>query len=244
MGLDAQEMEDKAKVAIAAALLFTAATLGISRDSSAAPSNGTKFPEKGHVEAGYEYNVMFRRPLDRSYGSLSTRDHFYTVSLGMFDWLALDGKIGFGDVRRGGGIHLPKIEQRTGFAGGYGFRVRAFEKKDWGLRLILGAQHISVHPKDRSVDDEKFESFMDDWQVSGVVAKDIRFLTVYTGMKLSDCEIVYKINKHDKKRRYSEQHVGLISGLEIYLFKRSLRLNVEARFFDETAFSTSAGFAF
>ena len=225
-------------------LLFIAICFGQAGELCAAPSNGSRLPPKGSREMGYEYNVMFRRALDRSYGNLASQNHFYTISFGIFDWLCLDGKIGFGDVRQKGGIHLPKIEYNTGFGGGYGFRIKAFDNERWGVRIILGAQHTSVHPRDRSVDDDKYESFLDDWQICGLVSKSFNFLTAYLGMKVSDCEIVYKINKHDKKRRYSGQHIGLVSGLDLFLFKDRVRINVEARFFDETAFSTSIGYLF
>lgn len=210
----------------------------------AAPSNGTRLPPKMAVELGYEYNAMFERPIDRSYGDLMTRDHFYTVTFGTFDWLSLDGKVGLGNVTQKGENGLPTLQYNTGFAGGYGFRIKALDDKKLGGRLIVGFQHISVHPQDRSIDNDKYECFLDDWQLSGLVAKDFRFLTGYIGMKGSDCEIVYKLNKHDKKRRYSRQHIGLITGLELYLFDKKMRIGAEGRFFDETAFSTSVSYLF
>lgn len=212
--------------------------------SSAAPSNGPRLIPKGRVEVGYEFNNMTRRPMDRSYGNLKTEDHFLTVSVGVFDWLTLDGKIGFGDIRLKGGIHLPKLEFTDGFAGGYGFRIKAFRHEKTNTTVILGAQHISVHPRDRSIDDDKFESFLDDWQVSGILSTKIKSAAPYVGMKLSDCEIVYKINQHDRKRRPSEGHLGLIGGTDLYFFNDRLRINFETRFFDETAFSTQVAYLF
>ena len=210
----------------------------------AAPSNGTRFPGKKEFEVGYEFNSLQKRTLDRSYGNLSSTNNFVTVSFGLTDWLALDSKIGLGDVTQKGGIHLPKIEYDTSFAGGYGFRIKLFDDIKTGFRAIVGGQHISVHPKDRSVDDDKFESFLDDWQVSTVVTKKLGILNPYVGVKLSDCEIVYKINKNNRKRRFSENHVGFLFGSDIYLLKDKLRINVEARFFDETAFSTAVAYLF
>lgn len=229
----------------AAAFLGSALlVLGTFGDAVAAPSNGTRMPARGAVELGYEYNVIFKRPLDRSYGDLSGDAHFYTVTFGAWNWLSLDGKIGIGDVAQRGASGLPKLEYDTGFAGGYGLRIRAFDYKPWGLRGIIGAQHISVHPRDRSIDDDKYESFLDDWQVSALAVKDFKPLSVYAGIKGSDCEIVYKLNKHDKKRRSSEQHIGLIAGLEYYCFGGKTRVGIEGRFFDETALSTSVSCLF
>ncbi|MDD5495651.1 MAG: hypothetical protein PHP46_00955 [Candidatus Omnitrophica bacterium] len=226
------------------AVLFLTVTLAGLAELTAAPSNGTRFPPARKVELGYEYNAMFERPLDRSYGELKTQDHFYTVSFGVSDWFSLDGKIGIGDVTASANDHLPRLEYNTGFAGGYGFRIKAFDYKRWGIRLITGFQHISVHPQDRSADDDKYECFLDDWQVSGIVAKDWRSVTAYVGMKGSDCEIVYKLNKHDKKRRYSKEHLGLITGLELYFFDNKARVNLEGRFFDETALSAAVSYLF
>ncbi|UCD55656.1 MAG: hypothetical protein JSV93_02375 [Candidatus Omnitrophota bacterium] len=210
----------------------------------AAPSNGTRFPSKGSLEAGYEYNVILRRSIERSYGNLKSGNHFYTVSMGIYDWLSFDGKAGVGTVIQKGGGHLPKIDYNAGFAGGYGFRIKAFDDEKRGIRVILGAQHICVHPQVRSIDDDKYESILDDWQVSGLVSKSFKFLTTYAGIKGSDCEIIYNINNHDKKRRYSRYHIGLITGLELYLFNDKIRANIEARFFDETAFSTAVCYLF
>jgi hypothetical protein len=217
---------------------------GGTRELFAASSNGTSLPSKGKVEVGYEYNVMFKRSLDRSYGNLKTQNHFYTVSLGIFDWLSLHGKIGCGDVIQKGGIHLPKIEYNAGFAGGYGFRIKLFHHPQSKVSIILGAQHISVHPQDRSIDDDKYESFLDDWQISGIASKRFKNLAPYIGIKASDCEIVYNINKHDKKRRYSKNHIGFICGSDFFLFDDKVRINVEARFFDETALSTAIAYSF
>lgn len=239
-------MHGKSAAVLILSIALCAGPLGLLQ---AAPSNGTRFPPKGKIESGYEYNVMFERPLRNSFGDLKTQDHFYTLTFGVFDWLALDGKAGLGDVTEKNG-KLPTLEYNTGFAGGYGFRIRAFAYEKWGLRGIIGAQHISVHPHDRSIDNDKYEAFLDDWQVSGLVAKDLSCpslpfkSTVYAGMKGSDCEIVYKLNKHDKKRVSSEEHMGLVVGAEIYFFGDKARLSAEGRFIDETAFSTALSYMF
>ena len=226
-------------------LLFVFAVLVESSTALyATSSEGPSLPPKGKAEAGYEYNVIFKRSLEGSYGNLKTQSHFYTVSLGIFDWLALDGKIGLGNVTQKGGIHLPKLEYRTGFAGGYGFRIKLFDHAKTKTRIVIGAQHISIHPQDRSIGDDKYESFLDDWQVCGLVSKRFRFLTPYIGMKLSDCEIVYNINRHDKKRRYSANHIGFICGSDFHFLNDKLKINIEARFFDETGLSVSAKYCF
>jgi len=210
----------------------------------AAPSNGTRIPPALKFETGYEYNNMFRSDLARSYGNIRTQDHFFTLSLGLFDWLSLDGKIGVGNLTQKGGIHFPKIEYNTGFAGGYGFRIKAFEYEKLGFQLTVGAQHISVHPQDRNIDENKFSSILDDWQISALASKDIKFVRPYLGIKLSECGLIYKINDHDRKRRFARYHMGLITGAEIFLLKKKLKATIEGRFFDETALSAGISYLF
>lgn len=212
-------------------------------NADAAPSNGTRFPKSLKFETGYQYNGMFERTLRNSFGDLKTQDNFYTLSIGIFDWLVFDGQIGFGNVVNNNG-KFPKLEFNTGFAGGYGFRIKAYEYKPWGLRAIVGGQHICVHPAARSIDDTKYESILDDWQASAIVAKDIKPLTLYAGIKGSDCQMIYKFNNHDRKRVSSERHIGLITGLEIYALKDKGRINTEMRFFDEAAFTASYSYMF
>jgi hypothetical protein len=224
--------------------LVVSIVFGSGKEVCAAPTGGASLPPKGKAEIGYEYSLMYKRALEGSYGNLRTQDNFYTVSIGIFDWLCLDGKVGIGDVKQKGGIHLPKLEYRTGFAGGYGFRIKALDHPESGLRIIVGAQHISVHPKDRSIDNDKYESFLDDWQISTLISKSFKFITPYLGVKASDCEIVYNINKHDKKRRYSRYHIGMITGMDFHLLDGKVRINTEARFFDETGFSTQIAYLF
>lgn len=224
-------------------ILCVALSIGFLEGLYAAPSNGTRFPPKGKIESGYQYNVMFERPLSRSFGDLKTQNNFYTLSFGVFDWLSVDGEAGLGDTIEKGG-KLPTLEYNTGFAGGYGFRMRVFKNDQWGLRAILGGQHICVHPQVRSIDNDKYEAILDDWQVSAIIAKDFKFITVYTGIKGSDCQIIYKLNKHDRKRVSSDSYIGLIIGAELYLFDGKARINIEGRFFDETALSTSVSWLF
>jgi len=209
-----------------------------------ASSNGTRLPEQGRVEFGYEYLQMFRRSLDRSYGNLKSIDNFAILSLGITDWLALDGKIGIGDLARKGGTHLPKLEFNTAFAGGYGFRVKFFEHVKTRVRIILGGQHICVHPKERSIDRDLYTSILDDWQISGIVTRDFPHFSPYGGLKLSDCEFIYKINNHDRKRRCSLYHIGFIFGGDFFFLKDRMRVNIEARLFDESAISVALAYLF
>jgi len=228
---------------IKVSVLCIALSIGFLDGLWAAPSNGTRFPPKWKIEAGYEYNNMFKRSLCRAFGNLTTQDHFGTLSLGIFDWLSLDGKAGLGDVTEKSG-KLPSLEYNTGFAGGYGFRMRVYKNEKMGLRAILGGQHICVHPKVRNINSDKYEAILDDWQASAIVAKDFKFNTVYAGISGSDCEIIYRLNGQNKKRVSSDSYIGLITGMEMYLFDGKARIDIEGRFFSETALSTSASWLF
>ena len=218
--------------------------LAFTQGAHAAPSNGTVFPPQGRIEVGYEYHIMFERELYRSFGTTKTVNHFSSFSVGMTDWLAIDGKLGWGDLTLARSAHLPRLEFGTAFAGGYGFRIKAFDDDKTGTRLVLGAQHTCVHPQDETRDENDYESILDDWQISGLLAKRFSFLTPYVGIKASDSELIYKINKHDKKRRYSENHIGFIFGFDSHFLEDRFRFNTEARFFDETAFSTMIAYLF
>lgn len=231
------------KKTIAIFVLSSFLYAGTPESSIAAPSNGTRLPSRFRIESGYEYNAMFKCALVDSFGDISTQDHFYTLSYGVADWFSLDGKIGFGDVTEKNG-KLPALSYSNGFAGGYGFRVRVLDDKRRGLRGIIGFQHISVHPKKRNIDNDKYEAILDDWQGSAVLAKDFKFLTVYAGMKGSQCQLIYTLNEHDRKWVSPDWHLGLITGVELYLFDKKARLNAEGRFFDETALTAAVSYLF
>ena len=113
-----------------------------------------------------------------------------------------------------------------------------------GVCAILGGQHICVHPQGRTIDNNKYEAILDDWQISAIIAKDFKQITVYTGISGSDCEVIYKLNKHDTKRISSDSYIGLITGVELYLFDGKARIGAEGRFFSETALSVSASWLF
>ncbi len=64
-------------------------------------------------------------------------------------------------------------------------------------------------------------------------------------MKGSDGQIIYKVNHGAKKRVSSDRHLGLITGVELYLMSdKKARLSAEGRFFDETALTASVSYLF
>jgi len=225
-------------------LVVLTVLFAIPKETHATSTGGPTLPRQGGVEVGYEYDAMFNRRLEKPYGTLKTYDNFFTISVGFFDWVCFDGKIGVGSVTHTGSKYTPKLEYNSSFAGGYGLRIKVLDHDKTGIRVIAGAHHISVHPQDRWIGTDKYEACLDDWQGSVLAAKDFKYATPYVGIKGSDGEIVYILNYHLQKRRYSQNHVGLVCGSDFLLFNKSVKINVEGRFFDETAMSAGIVYRF
>lgn len=204
----------------------------------AAPTDGTDIPYKGKYVTGYQNNIIFKHDLADSYGNIKSDQHFYTLSYGVFDWLTLDGKIGFGNAREKGGVN-PKVDHHYGFAGGYGFRLRILDNVKNNVRVVTGFQHISVHPASRNLNGDKREAIYDDWQVSLVSSKDIGRVTPFAGAKLSLGNLIQKTNDIDRKNRPPEYYAGVILGCSVKLTKNTY-ISVESHFIDET--SLTSGF--
>jgi len=56
--------------------------------------------------------------------------------------------------------------------------------------------------------------------------------------------MVYKRNDADFKKVHSKDHIGFVCGADLQFLKDKLRLNIEGRFFDETAFSVNVSYVF
>ncbi len=210
-------------------------------ESLAAPSYGTDMPDKGEWVKALESNIVFKRKLDKSYGKIKSKQYFFDLSYGLSEWIALDFKVGVGSIN-----HKPTdsyaIDYDAYFAGGYGFRVRAFENANYGLKGVVGFQHISIHPPAERINGDKNEAILDDWQISGLISKNLPFLTPYLGAKVSRCDIIHKLNG-ERKRKKSDILFGLVAGVDIKLGE-SFKLNIEGRAIDETALSTRLSLPF
>ena len=208
----------------------------------AAPTDGTNIPYKGKYITGYQNNIIFKHDLADSYGNIKSDQHFYTLSYGVFDWLTLDGKIGFGDVREKGGDH-PKVDHHYGFAGGYGFRLRVLYDDKNKVRIVTGFQHTSTHPASRDLNGDKREAIYEDWQASLVSSKDIGRITPFAGAKLSYGDLIQKTNEIDRKVRPPAYYAGVIIGCDIRLTKNTY-IGVEGHFIDETSLSSGIYYTF
>ncbi len=208
----------------------------------AAPTYGTNMPYKGRFATGYQNNVIFKHDLSNSYGNIRSNQHFYDISYGVFDWLTVDGKIGFGNLREKGGVH-PKVEHNYGFAGGYGFRLRVLDDAKNKVRVATGFQHTSIHPASRNLNGDKREAIYDDWQVSLVSSKDIGIITPFAGVKLSLGNLIQKVNEIDRKSRPPKYYAGAVIGCNIKI-ARDIHVSVEGHFIDETSLSTGIYYTF
>jgi len=194
-------------------------------------------PEKGSWQAGFETNIVLERDA-KDYQEVRSNQYFYNLSFGFTDWFCFDGKLGMGDIETESSV-VPDADYEINFAGGYGWRAKLFHDKKTNLKCILGFEHISVHPSDKDINGRSYEIIWDDWQLQAVLSKKIGRLNPYCGAKWSVLYIIRRI-EGDRTRRHSyDDNIGLIAGADMrvndYIF-----MNVEGRFFDETALS--AGF--
>lgn len=209
---------------------------------SAAPTDGTNIPYKGKYITGYQNNSIFKHDLAGSYGNVRSLQNYYTLSYGVFDWLTLDGKIGFGNLREKGGVH-PKVEHNYGFAGGYGFRLRVMDDAANKVRVVTGFQHTSTHPANRNLNGDKRMAIYEDWQASLVSSKDVGIVTPFAGAKVSYGNLIQKTNDIDRKNRPPKYYAGIVVGCDVRLTKNTY-LSVEGHFIDETSLSAGAYYKF
>jgi len=196
----------------------------------AAPTYGTHMPEKRHYTLGLEGNFILDRNLDNDQGGTSGDRYFLTVSYGIFSWLSFDGKIGVGDVEWHR-THADDLNYNANFAGAYGFRIKGYENKEWGVKSVAGFQHISVHPDPKNQGNIKHETIIDEWQGSVIVSKDIGSFVPYLGARYGTLDFLKWENEKDRERTHSEKYYGAIVGLDYWLDKRT-RINMEGAFFD------------
>jgi hypothetical protein len=208
----------------------------------AAPTDGTNIPYKGKYITGYQNNTIFKHDLAGSYGNIKSSQNYYTLSYGVFDWLTLDGKIGFGDVKEKGGDH-PKVDHNYGFAGGYGFRLRVLDDIKNKVSIVTGFQHTSTHPASRDLNGDKREAIYEDWQGSMVASKDIGRITPFAGAKISYGDLIQKTNEIDRKVRPPAYYAGAIIGCNVKLTKNTY-ISVEGHFIDETSLSSGIYYTF
>ncbi len=207
----------------------------------AAPCYGTKLPEKHKFFASLEYYNLYKRYLEDSWGKMRSQQQFYGMSFGVCKWLAIDLKAGAGNIRQHP-LSSDEVSYSTSFAGGYGLRVKFFDKNN--IKTVLGFQHISVHPKSTHLGNVKNKAILDDWQWSLLGAYSFKYVTPYLGTRWSRVDYIHWVGEQ-KKRRMSDftKSVGLIYGFDIPLSKK-IWINVEGSSFDSDALAASINYSF
>ncbi len=207
--------------------------------SLAAPCYGTKMPERNKFFGGFQYYNIFKRYLEDDYGKMRSEQDFFLLSYGVFDWLSIDLKCGAGNIKQ----RPPAGENAdyvTNFAGGYGLRLKLFERQN--LKLVFGFQHISVHPESKHLGSVKNKAILDDWQTSLLTSYAFKKITPYLGTRWSRIDYIHT-QGDTRKRKMSDmtKDIGLIAGLDFALTEK-VWLNLEGSAFDSEALAFSVNF--
>jgi hypothetical protein len=193
-------------------------------------------PVKGEFFSGLEAYLLFERDIEAGQGKVRSSQSFLLISYGIFDWLSLDLKVGAGGLKRYGAAD-DNINYSARFDGGYGFRVKLYEKEK--ALFVGGFQHISVHPFTVRLNGKKYKAVLDDWQFSLLGSYNFSGITPYIGTRLSRLDYINWID-NNRKRYMSDSGkcVGLIAGADIPVAEK-MWFNIEAGFFDSEALAVS-----
>jgi len=207
----------------------------------AAPCYGTRMPGKFKLSAEIESYTIFKRDLEKDYGKVRSQQQFFGLSFGVIDWLSIDLKAGGGNIKEHSSIN-EEADYPSSFAGGYGFRVRVFDKEK--IKAVLGFQHISVHPKSVRIGNVKHKAILDDWQWSVLVSREIFKITPYLGARWSRADYIHR-REGERKRVMSDlgKGLGLIVGCDLPLSER-FWVNLEGQFLDSEAVACRLNFDF
>jgi len=213
----------------------------ISSLSFAAPCYGPRMPRGKQFFGGLQTYYVFNRTLESGYGKMHSLQDFFLVSYGVFDWLSLDLKGGLGNIRQRSGAGS-EINYHTFLGGGYGFRLKLYDRDN--TKMVLGFQHISIHPYTVSIGGSKNKAVLDDWQFPFLISHDFYNVTPYIGVRWSWMNQIHWVDDARKLEKSDlGKSVGLIVGTDIPLSK-SIWFNVEGQFFDAAAVGGSINFAF
>jgi len=207
----------------------------------AAPCYGTKMPHKRQFFTGFQTHTIFKRYLENNYGKLRSFQNFFLLSYGVYDWLSIDLKGGAGYIRQHP-VGSDEVDYPSGFAGGYGFRLKLHDDKK--IKAVFGFQHISVHPESIHLGTVKNRAILDDWQVSMLASYDFKRVTPYLGTRWSRIDYIHTV-ADTRKRKMSDltRDIGFIFGLDLPLTKNTW-LNFEGQLFDSEAAAFSVNFSF
>jgi nitrate reductase NapE component len=198
-------------------------------------------PEKKGFFIGTQSHTIFKRYLEDNYGKVRSAQYFLLLSYGVFDWLSVDLKGGAGNIKQRP-VGSDEVDYASGFAGGYGFRLKFYEDKK--IKMVFGFQHISIHPKSTHLGTVKNKAILDDWQASLLASYDFKKITPYLGTRWSRIDYIHKVSD-DKKRKMSDltKSIGFIFGLDLPITEK-FWINLEGSVFDSEAVAFSANFKF
>lgn len=207
----------------------------------AAPCYGTRMPGGKKFILGLQTQTIFKRYLEGENGKLRSLQSFLLLSFGFYDWLAVDLKAGVGNVKQRP-LDSGEIDYRLGFSGGYGLRLKIYDQQK--TKMVLGFQHISVHPRKGYSQNIKHRAILDDWQGSLLISHEVASLTPYIGAKCSRVDYIHWRGQ-ERKRIMSDltDAWGLILGIDWALTKKTW-FNLEGQFIDTEAVALSFNAAF
>ena len=207
-----------------------------------APCYGTKMPQRNEYFGGFQTHVIFEEELENGFGTIRSRQHFFQISYGVYDWLSIDLKGGAGNIKQHP-VGSDEIDYPSSFAGGYGFRIKFYDQNK--IKAVFGFQHISVHPRSVRINNgQRNMAILDDWQVSLLASYDFLKFTPYLGAKFSRVDYIHWV-VGNRKRRMSDltKTLGLAFGLDLTLTEKTW-LNLEGQFLDGEAAALSFNFKF
>jgi hypothetical protein len=213
----------------------------ICRPVHAAPCYGTKLPEKNKIFMGLQSYSVFKRYLEGENGKQRSQQEFLLVSYGILDWLSLDLKGGVGFIKQHSS-GADEIDYKTYLGGGYGFRVKLYDKGN--VKTVFGFQHISVHPHTVSIQGIKHKAVLDDWQFSALASYAFKKITPYLGTRWSRLDYIHwEDGSRNLVKSASGNSIGLIVGCDLPISGR-FWFNLEGQFFDSQALAFSANYSF
>jgi hypothetical protein len=209
--------------------------------SWAAPAYGTRLPEKSHVCIGGQSYYVLERKLEQGHGEMNSLQHFLLISYGLTDWLSVDLKGGAGNIRQKPDIGH-EIEYPSYVGGGYGFRLKFYEKEK--KKAVFGFQHISIHPYTQVVGDTKHKAVLDNWQISWLASHEFAHAVPYAGMKWSRMDNIHWVDEERGRERSDiGKSIGFILGADIP-FGRNMWMNMEGQVWDDQALAVSLNVQF
>lgn len=222
-------------------LLFAVFIFSLGTTTYAAPCYGTKMPQKNKIFVGAQTHSIFKRYLKDQQGKLSSWQHFFLLSYGVFDWLSLDLKGGAGYIKQHP-VGSDELDYPSYMGGGYGFRLKLYEAKN--IKAAFGFQHISIHPESIHVGANKHKAVLDDWQFSSLVSYDFKKITPYLGARWSRVDYIHWLDGNRKRNKSDlAKSIGLIFGFDLPINKNCW-LNAEGQFLDSQAMAISLNYSF